>query len=33
VVLVDAHRRAARREAAQRVGAAGYLVSPIVTLP
>ncbi|MGH0037092.1 MAG: response regulator [Myxococcota bacterium] len=29
VVLVDAHRRAARREAAQRVGAAGYLVSPI----
>lgn len=29
VVLVDAHRRAARREAAQRVGAAGYLVRPI----
>ncbi len=29
VVLVDTHRRTARREAAQRVGAAGYLVQPI----
>lgn len=29
VVLVDLHRRAARREAARRMGAAGYLVYPI----
>ncbi len=29
VVLVDDHRRAARREAARRAGAAGYLVHPI----
>jgi CheY-like chemotaxis protein len=29
VVLVDEHRRPARREAARRVGAAGYLVYPI----
>lgn len=29
VILVDSHRRAMRREAARRVGAAGYLVRPI----
>ncbi|MCZ6782594.1 MAG: response regulator [Proteobacteria bacterium] len=29
VVLIDEHRRSARREAAQRVGAAGYLVHPL----